>query len=171
MLSPSLHCIFELGEISWHFVLSYVFHYISNVVEVSPLGIIRRRLGCLSCVFFREVIDDFFVFSCLLSILRSSSNLEIVFRENIRDWSSSIELLWSLIKESFHEIKELVVLFCVDSGVFDDEAPIGLECFSYGFTVLSVITWFSEECLDINDGDREGWAEEASDSLKFEHGL
>jgi hypothetical protein len=91
--------------------------------------------------------------------------LKIIFRKDVRHWSSSIELFWSLIEELLHEINELIVVFCIDSRVFDDEASIGLECFGYSFTVLSVVSWLSEECLDVYDGDRDVWAEEVGESV------
>jgi len=87
-------------------------------------------------------------------IFGSGSNLKVIFWENVGHWPASVELLGAFVEEPFHEVEQFVVLFSIDSGIFDDETSVGFQCLSNDFTVLSVVSGFSEESLDIDDGDR-----------------
>ena len=99
VLSPGLDDTFKLGEILRNSILCNVFHYISNVVEVSPLSVKRRRLRSLCHVLLWVMVEDFFMLFGLLSVFRSGSDLKIKLRKDVGNWSSSVELLWALIKE------------------------------------------------------------------------
>jgi hypothetical protein len=94
--------------------LGNIFHYISNIVEIPPLGIKGRRLRCLSCVLLRVFTDDFLVLSGFFCVFRSSSDLEVIFRKDIGHWSASIKLLGAFVEEPFHEVEEFIVLFSVN---------------------------------------------------------
>jgi hypothetical protein len=43
MLAPILHSVFELGEVLGNLILSNILHDITDVIEVSPFSVMRRR--------------------------------------------------------------------------------------------------------------------------------
>jgi hypothetical protein len=162
VVSPSFHGLLEVREILRCLILCDVLHHLSDIPKVSPLGIERRRVGSLGTVLFGEIVDHIVVLSGFLSILGSSSNLIIIFGEDIGDGLASIELSGSLLEKMFHLINKLIILLDIDSGVFDDEAPIFMKGFCYSLAVLGIISRLSEEVGHVDDRNHR-LTEEASD--------
>jgi len=166
MITPCLNSSFELRKVFGKFILSDITHHISNVVEVSPLGIMWRRGRSVSLVSIHIGWCDFRKISCSFCEFWCGSNLEIVLRENIGHRSSSIEFHRSFLEEFLHQIKEIVILININSWILDDEAAIFFESLSNSFAILCVVSWFCEEVLDIYDGDGEGGAKKTAQSVE-----
>lgn len=92
MLTPSFHGILELGEVCWQLILSYVLHDLSDIVEVSPLGIMGRRRRSLSLVAIDIGSSDIVEITSPLCEFWSSTNLEVKLWEDVGDWSTRIEV-------------------------------------------------------------------------------
>ncbi len=151
--SPSFHSLLEMRKILGCLILGNVLHNLSNVPKVSPFGIKRRRVRGLCTVLFGEVVDNIVMLPCFFGILRGCSNLIIIFGEDIGYRFTGIELCWSFVEEVFHLINKLIVLFDIDSWVFDDEASIFMKCFSHRLAVFCIISRLSEEVCHVNDWD------------------
>lgn len=162
MISPSLHGLLEMREITRCLILCDVLHNLSDIPKVSPLGIERRRIGGLGTVLFGEIVDHIVMLSGLFSIFGSGSNLIIIFGEDIRNGLASIELCGSLVEKLFHLINKLIILLDIDSRVLDDEAPIFMKGFSHSLAVFGIISRLSEEVGHVDDRNH-GLTEEASD--------
>lgn len=165
VVSPVVASHLPLWEIFRHLVLCDILFYISDVPKVSPLGIMRRRLGSVCLVITFVALCHLLESSGSLSVLRSSSHLETFLREYISNRLIGIEILRSSVEEVLKHIQKLVVLISIDSRIFNNEAAIMFKSFCHSFTVLSVVTRFGEEGLDIHDRDRDGRAKQSVDPL------
>lgn len=166
VVSPSLHGFLEMWEIFRRFVLGDIFHNLPDVPKVSPFGIKRRWVWGLGAIFFWEIIDNIVVFSCLFCVLRSSSDLKVVFWENIGDWFSGIELSRSSKEKLLHHIQEFIILLSVHSWIFDDEAAVFVKCLRHGFAVFGIISRLFEKVWDVYDWN-DRLTEESSDLHYF----
>lgn len=66
--------------------------------------------------------------------------MEVELGKHIRYGSTSVILFRSALEELLEHVKEPVILFGIDSRIFDDQATIGMQGFCYGFTVLMIVT-------------------------------
>jgi hypothetical protein len=88
--------------------------------EISPLGVVLRWLGVVGSVALLVVLDDFGVFFGLLFVLRGGTDLVVGLWEDILGFVLVVEFA-STIEELLHLVNEHIVVFLVDSWVFDDE--------------------------------------------------
>ena len=100
--------------------MSNILHDVSDVPKISPFGVVGGRGGSERFVAFGVGRGDIFVILSFFTVFRGGSNLEMMFGEDIRDLFLSVEVFGSSIEELFEHIKEIVVLFDIDSRIFDD---------------------------------------------------
>ena len=141
MTPPALHGLPELRKVFGNLILSYILHDISYIPKVSPLSIEGWRKGSIGLVSFCEAIDYIIVVSSgLFCVFWSSSHLEMELRENISNWSFGIEIIRSPLEELLHQINQLIVLFSVNSRIFDDNYSIFMQRIGHRSTILRIIS-------------------------------
>lgn len=125
MVTPSVHNWWPFREINWNLVGSSI-NWISNVPEISPLGIEWRWNWSKSFILRFVSFDKVFMSSGFFCVLWSSTNLEVIVGINVSNLSALIEISSSFSKIFLHHVEKFSIFLLVDSGIFDDQATIFL---------------------------------------------
>jgi hypothetical protein len=152
MITPAVHCGFPLWEIFGDFVLNCI-DWSADVPEVSPFGIVWWRYWGVGLVLRRVRFHELLVSSGSFSELWSGSDLKIIFGEDVLDLSAGIHVGGSLGEEFLHHVQKGCVLCLIDSGIFDDNAPVFLKGISDSLAVLSTVSLSLQEGSNIHDGN------------------
>ena len=124
MSSPSIHNLGKIWKIRrcWVWILTSYVLISGDIPKVPPFGIKWRRTWSVGFILRTIWFEDIFMISTFFCKLWSSSNLIIVLWEDFLDRFVSIKLLSSIVKVFFHHVKELGILWLINSGIFDDKA-------------------------------------------------